>query len=123
MLGNDMSVADVMAIARTTNDNDGRDGYFGGNGMWVLFLFFLLAGGNGFGFNRNNNWDPCCAPATQQGMADAFNFNQLDNGVRGLERGLCDLGFAIQGMTNNLGTQIADTKFAIQQCLNKSYAA
>lgn len=117
MLGNDMSVADVMAIARTTNDNDGFGGNGGGAGMWIVLLFFLLAaGGNGFGFNNRNNFDPCCAPATQQGMSDAFNFNQLDNGIRGLERGICDLGFAVQGMTNNLGSQIAENKFAIQDC-------
>lgn len=125
MLGNDMSVADVMAIARTTNGSDANDAFGangGGGAMWVILLFFLLAmgGGSGFGFNNKGAngvaFDPCCAPATQQGMASAFNFNQLDNGIRGLERGLCDLGFTTQGMVNTLGSQISDVKYAVQDC-------
>ena len=45
----------------------GRNGFGGGN----------FGGGNdgGYGFG----WNPCCAPATQQGLSDAFNFNNLDN--------------------------------------------
>lgn len=119
-----MSVADVMAIARTTNGSDANDAFGangGGGAMWVILLFFLLAmgGGSGFGFNNRantTNFDPCCSPATQQGMASAFNFNQLDNGIRGLERGLCDLGFTTQGMVNTLGSQISDVKYAVQDC-------
>ena len=38
-----LSIADAMALAK---DNDG---FMGGSGSWVFFLFFLLAwGGNGF---------------------------------------------------------------------------
>lgn len=115
MVGNDMSVADVMAIARTTGESDQNNG-FGGNGSWffILFLFFLLAGGNGLGFGNNNN--NCCTPATQQGVTDAFNFNQLDNGIRGIERGLCDTTFAIQNMTNTLSSQINESRFDMQKC-------
>ena len=38
-----LSVADALALQNKD------DGMFGGNGMWVFFLFFLLAwGGNGW---------------------------------------------------------------------------
>lgn len=113
MDGAGLSVADALALSR-----DNNDGMFGdGGGMWgVMFLFFLLAwGGNGFGFGGRDG-GACCTPATQQGMTDAFNFNQLDNAMRGIERGTCDLGYSnLQGF-NTLGSQIAENRFASQQC-------
>lgn len=66
--------------------------------------------GRNNGFNDGNNFfGPCCAPATQQSMTDAFNFNQLDNGQRSLERGLCD-GF--YSMNNSINSVLS----AIQNC-------
>ena len=71
----------------------GRNGFGGGNN-----------GGNegwgGFGFS------PCCAPATQQGLSDAFNFNNLDNGIRGIQNGLCDGFYAINSSISNLGASL-----------------
>lgn len=58
--------------------------------------------GGGFG----GGYSPCCTPATQQGITDAFNFNQLDNGQRGLERGLCDGFYSVNLGITNLGTQM-----------------
>lgn len=39
-------------------------------------------------------------------MTDAFNFNQLDNGIRGIERGLCDGFYTTNLGVTNLGTQM-----------------
>ena len=117
MMGSDgISVADAIALGRNnTGYNDGN-GAFGGNGAWwviILILFFAVGGwGRGFGNNGANGADgynACCTPATQQGMADAFNFNQLDNGIRGVQSGLCDGFYA----TNNA---IKDIGAALQNC-------
>ena len=74
----------------------GRNGFGGGNNGgnegWGGF--------NGFGFN------PCCAPATQQGLSDAFNFNNLDNGIRGIQNGLCDGFYAINSSISGLGASL-----------------
>jgi hypothetical protein len=101
MMGSEgISVADALAL-RSGNDNDG----FGGNGAWWIVILALLFGwgrngfGGGFGGN-GGGYSPCCAPATAQGLADAFNFNQLDNGLRGLEQGLCN-GFYTVAQNNN----------------------
>jgi hypothetical protein len=103
MMGSEgISVADALAL-RSGNDNDG----FGGNGAWWIVILALLFGWGrngfgGFGGNGGNGggYSPCCAPATAQGLADAFNFNQLDNGLRGLEQGLCN-GFYTVAQNNN----------------------
>lgn len=115
-MGNEgISVADALALRNSGNGNN--DGAFGGNGAWwviILILFFAVGGWgrNGFGNNGGDNsggYNACCVPATAQGMTDAFNFNQLDNGIRSLANGLCD-GFYAQ---NNAINSVAS---AIQNC-------
>ncbi len=114
MMGNDgISVADALAL-RNVGTN-GMDGSWGGNGAWwviILILFFAVGGwGRGFGNNNGggNGYNTCCTPATAQGITDAFNFNQLDNGIRGLERGLCD-GFY------TTATNLNGVSAALQNC-------
>lgn len=110
MMANEgISVADALALRGNNYNND--DGMFGGNGAWWVIILILFLGG-GFG-NRFGNaegaanpYTACCTPATAQGVADAFNFNQLDNGIRGLERGLCDGFYGVNQAISNLGYQV-----------------
>lgn len=108
-----ISVADALALTgncyRGYNDGDGA---WGSNGAWwiLLLLLFCRGGWGGYGANEiNAGYNACCTPATQQGMTDAFNFNQLDNGIRGISNGLCDGFYA----TNNA---IKDVLAALQNC-------
>ena len=82
------SLSDIRAA--TDHDDDG----FSGQGGWfwivVLFLFMFGFGGNGFG--RNND------ALTRADLCQDFNFNDLQNGVRGIQNGLCD-GFYAQNTT------------------------
>lgn len=121
-MGNEgISVADALALTNGRTGNNSGD-MFGGNGAWwiiVLILFGLGGWGRGFGggFAGGNGgegvnyfgYNGCCAPATAQGLTSAFNFNQLDNGIRGLERGLCD-GF--YGVNNSINSVLS----ALQNC-------
>jgi hypothetical protein len=85
-----ISVADALALRGYGNDNNDM---WGGNGSWwIVLLILLFAGGwnNGFGFGGNSGYSACCTPATSQGMSDAFNFNQLDNGLRNIQSSMND---------------------------------
>lgn len=128
MMGTDgISVADALAL-RNTGYNDG-DGAWGGNGAWwviILILFFAVGGwGRGFGNNGVDGatgYNACCTPATTQGMTDAFNFNQLDNGIRGIQNGLCD-GFyatanAINGVNSNLQNCCCEAQLGMERGFN-----
>ena len=107
MMDSGLSAGDVLALAK---DNDG---FLEGNGIIILILFFLIFGfGNG-GFGANRAVDTY---ATQQDIINGFNFNQLDNGIRGIQNGLCDLGYASLNQTNQLSAQIAQNGFNAQQC-------
>lgn len=91
-------------------DNNGFGSGFGGTWMFIFFLFFLLSWGvNGFGFGNNG-------ALTRAELHDGFNFNQLDNGIRGLERGQCQLGYDSLMQAKDIQYQLAQNAFQSQQC-------
>lgn len=117
--GGGLSIADAMALA---NGNNGGFGGSGGVFIAILFLFFILSRGNGlFGGNGGFSNSPAAQGAiTRAEMMDGFNFNQIENGIRGLERGLCD-GFYSQNTTmlqgfNTIGRAIDQARFDAQAC-------
>lgn len=127
-----LSASDVALL---TNGGNGNNGFGNGDGAWWIIIFLIFAtmgwGRNGFGGNNGGNdgfngfggygfgWNPCCAPATQQGLSDAFNFNNLDNNVRGVQQGLCDGFYAVNTSILNLGQSLlsccCDIKTGIMQ--------
>lgn len=121
MIGNEgISVADALALR-----NSGSDGDFGGNnGWWIVLLILLFANG---GWNRNNSGDNgnggggvsfCYNPfSSGQGITDAFNFNQLDNGIRSLANGLCDGFYATSNQVNSVLSAIQNCCCQTQQSI------
>ena len=79
--GNGYSLADVAAATRGT-----EDGFFGGaNGWWIIILFMFCGWGyGGWGGNRTGTEN------VRDAVAYGFDINNLENGVRGLEHGICD---------------------------------
>lgn len=96
-------------------DND--CGMGGGNGAWwiIILLLFFTGGFGGFGMNR-----AMAAPAAQQDVAAGFNFNQLDNGIRGLERGMCQLGYDNLAQSNGINQAINAQGNAILAAINQN---
>ena len=133
MYNDSLSPADVAVLS----GNNGGNGNGFGNGDWsawiIIFLIFALGGfgrngfggyggncgGNDGGYGYGYGWNPCCAPATQQGLSDAFNFNNLDNNIRGVQQGLCDGFYAVNTSILNLGQTLlnccCETKGAIAE--------
>ena len=114
MYNDGLSPADV-AVLSGNNGGNGNNGFGNGDGAWWIIIFLIFAtmgwGRNGFGGGNGGNdgfwgFNPCCAPATQQGVSDEFNFNQLDNGIRGVQNGLCDGFYAINSSISGLGYQL-----------------
>lgn len=110
-----LSGSDVLAI-ESANDRRRDDGLFGGGSeLIVLILFLLLIGGNGM--CGNNGWNNGVANyATQADIVNGFNFNQLDNGIRGLERGLCDVGYSMLGQFNQTNLGICNLGHTVENC-------
>lgn len=118
-----------FVAGQSDNNNNGyANGMWGMEWMWIFVIFALMGwGGNGFGFGGNGRGN--CA--TTADVADAFNFNQIDNGIRGLERGMCDSTYALTNAVtsgfsqaelsrcNNMAAlmqQLSTMSFQMQQC-------
>ena len=117
---NGYSLADIAAA--TGNSGSKQDGIWGdGSGAWwiiILFLFIFCGwGNNGFG-NRNGS-------TTREEVTYGFDMNNLENGIRGIQQGLCD-GFYSQNSTmlqgfNGLNTQISNGVNQIENALCQGF--
>ena len=80
------SLSDIAAV---TGRNGNGDGMWGNDGWWIILLFLFALGGwgnNGTGFGGNRG---------QSEVAYSFDMNGLENGVRGIQQGLCDGFYAM----------------------------
>lgn len=96
------SLADIAAAT------EGRDdGMFGGNNSWwIILLFLFIMNGNGWG-GVGRGVD--ALGNVRNEIAYGFDMNGLENGIRGLQQGLCDGFYAVNtGLLNGFaGTQNA----------------
>ena len=93
------------------NENRNTGGLFGNGWEGIIGLIVILALlGGGFGMGGFGGFG---GGAGLQGMATradinaGFQFNDLQNSVRGIERGLCDGFYSVQGGFNTLSSQLA----------------
>ena len=79
------SLSDIAAVSGNQRSGNG----FGDDSAWWIILLFMFAGGwgngNGFGGGRGGAED----------ISYSFDMNGLENGIRGIQQGLCD-GFYAQ---------------------------
>lgn len=77
-------------------ENRNNGGFFGGDWGWIILLLLFGWGGYGGGYGFGG-----MGGAGLQGMATradinaGFQFNDLQNGIRGISNGLCDSTFAL----------------------------
>lgn len=110
MNGNTGLTAGDLALLK---DNDG---FMDGNGMWVFFLFFLLAwGGNGFFGNRGNE-----SLATSADVQRGFDTNTVVNKLDGIANGICDSTYALNNSitsnANSISMGINNLAHEVESC-------
>jgi hypothetical protein len=92
------SLADIAAA--TGRNNDG----FGGDGWWIILLFLFT----GFGWGGNGMWGGGAnggRATTREEISYGFDMNGLENGIRGIQQGLCDGFYAMNtGMLNGFNS-------------------
>lgn len=95
---NGYTLSDIAAVSGRQGNGDG---FFGGDNGWWIILLFLLWGGNG-------NWGGG-GNSTREEIATGFTMNGIENGIRGIQQGLCDGFYAVNtGMLNGFaGTNTA----------------
>jgi hypothetical protein len=78
------NLSDIAAV--TGNNNRGG---FGDDYWWIILLFLFGFGNNGWG-NGNGG-----GATTREEIAYGFDINGLENGVRGIQQGICDGFYAM----------------------------
>lgn len=134
-----MTTAEALLLnGNGCNTRNNNDGFFGGDGSWIFFLFFLLAWGNGgwgngFGGFGGNGGGNCCnhGLVTKADLCESFNFNDLQRQTQGITQGICDGFYAMNSalMTgfhgvdnalcsgfNSVNTNITNLGYQIKDC-------
>lgn len=134
-----MTTAEALLLnGNGCNTRNNNDGFFGGDGSWIFFLFFLLAWGNGgwgngFGGFGGNYGGNCCNQGlvTRADLCESFNFNDLQRQTQGITQGICDGFYAMNSalMTgfhgvdnalcsgfNSVNTNITNLGYQIKDC-------
>ena len=131
---NGLSVADIAAVTDRNNGNCGN-GWGGGFGemliaMIMLFLFPMFFGGFGGGmWGGMGGWGNGGMMAAANGaltradLCSEFNFNGLENAVRGVTQGLCDGFYAMQNSINGIGNMVMQTASQAELSRAKQQAA
>ena len=87
------SLSDIAAVSGNHNRNNGA---FGDEAWWIIILLLCGWGNGGWGFGGNGNQG-----SLREEISYGFDMNGLENGVRGIQQGLCDGFYAMNtGMLN-----------------------
>ena len=127
MADNDFSMG--YAMGRDGTNNCGGFGGMWGDGLWAIIILGMLGFGGGFGgFGGGYMMN---GALTRAELYDGFALNGIDNGVRGVQQGICDSTFALnnslkdgfyglQGTLCNMSHQISDCCCSTKQAIADS---
>lgn len=85
---NGYSLSDIAAVTGTNNGRNG--GAFGDDWAWIIILLLCGWGNGGWGFGGNGGQG-----TVREEISYGFDMNGLENGVRGIQQGLCDGFYAV----------------------------
>ena len=101
----------------TSNDMFGGGGWGGLLGLIVVASLFGW-GGMGGGFGGFGGGAGLQGMATRADINEGFQFNDLQNGIRGIERGICDGFYGVSNSFNTIGHQISDCCCQTQRAID-----
>ena len=121
-----MASEDLMAyMAGQENNGNCNNGMFGGGGIYdllALALVFGAWGGGGFGGfgGYGGGGAGFQGMATRADINEAFALNGIENGIRGIQQGICDSTY---GLTSSINTGFSNLSSQLAQCCCDNRAA
>lgn len=133
----DDSFAMGYALGNDNNGSNCNNGWGADGGwLWILVIFALLGWGNG-GWGGGFGGGNAGGALTRADLCQDMNFGQVQDGVRGIQQGICDSTFAlnntiVNGFNGvqrdmctgfaNINAGISENRFATQQGFNSLQA-
>lgn len=117
------------ALGQNEGSKNSGGGFMDGAGswVWILVIFALL-----FGWGGNNGWSggnsggggsvmPMISGiATRADINEGFALNGIENGIRGIQQGICDSTYALNNAITNgfhgVDRGLCDIGYAIKDC-------
>lgn len=112
-MGDDFAMGYALGQDNNNSRGNGND-WFGGGGIWGLLIIALLFGwgGGGIGGFGGLGVGGGNGAFTRAAVAEGFQYNNIENGIRGIQQGLCDGFYAVNtGLLtgfNGVQSQIAN---------------
>lgn len=108
----DDSMALGYALGQDSNGGGNNGGgFFGNEGLWAVIILAIIFGGLWGGNGNGNNGGGAAqflpyaiggnGAVTRSDLCSEFNFNGLENAVRGISQGICDSTFALNNTVVN----------------------
>lgn len=132
-MGDDFAMG--YALGQDNNNSRGNvNDWFGGGGIWGLLILALLFGwgGGGLGGFGGLGGGGGNGAFTRAAVAEGFQYNNIENGIRGIQQGLCDGFYAVntglltgfngvQGQIANLAAQNASCCCETQRLVERGF--
>lgn len=127
MADSDFGMGYALGADSGGGSNSGGFGGMFGEGLWAIIILAMLGfGRNGFGWGGGGGYD---GGVSRADLCSSFNFNNLENGVRGISQGICDSTFAVNNAITSgfhgvdsaicgLGHQISDCCCTTQRAID-----
>lgn len=102
----------------------GGGGGFGnfGEGLWAVIILAILFGRGGFGFGGGMFGGGGSECGCQQAVSSGFALNGIENGIRGIQQGICDSTYAlnnsIMGGFHGVDNAVCTLGYQVQQGFN-----
>ena len=132
MNGSNYSLSDIAAA---TGSNNRANDMWGGDGfslIWLVLIFAIFGwggfGGWGGGFGGNGaNGAGFQGWATRADINEGFALNDIQNGIRGIQQGICDSTYALnntmQSGFNGMNVGMLQGFNGVQQAINADTVA
>lgn len=119
-MGDDFAMG--YAMGQDNGNNNGND-WFGGGGIWGLLILALLFGWGGFGggFGGGIGGGGGNGAFTRAAIAEGFQVNGIDNGIRAIQNGLSDGFYAVQAQFANAAAQQAACCCETQRLVERGF--
>ena len=121
MADSDFGMGYALGADSGSGGGNNCGGMFNGDAFWGIILLALLFGGRGFGgggFAGGGGGDCGC----QTAISNGFALNGLENGIRGIQQGICDSTYALNNSImsgfHGVDNAVCNLGYNIQQGFN-----